>query len=80
MQHTLIIQCSSYFEYKHLKDSVFISNSTNTEFFDKTYTMRMFAYYEFDPLIPTIIRQAPNCKLTRKLTKNNKSTYIKLKD
>ena len=80
MRHTLIIQCSSYFEYMHLKDSVFKGSITNTEFFDKTYTMRMFVYYEFDPLIPTIIQQAPNCKLTRKLTKNNKATYIKLKD
>ncbi len=42
--------------------------------------MRMSDYWEFDPLIQIIIQQAPNCKLTRKLTKNNKATYLKLKD
>ncbi len=80
MRQTLIIQCSNYFEYIHLKDSVFIRDNTNIEFFDKTHTMRMSDYWEFDPLIQIIIQQAPNCKLTRKLTKNNKATYLKLKD
>lgn len=80
MKQTLIIQCTNYFEYQHLKSTIFAEYNTHTEFFDKTYTIRMSNYIEFDTLITPIIQCAPNCKLTRKLLKNNKSTYIIIKD
>lgn len=74
-----IIQCSNYFEYKSLKEKLVVSKSTSIEYMDSTYTFRIPALtsHEFES---TIKQHAPTAKLTKKLTKNNKSTYIKLKD
>ncbi len=58
MQHTLIIQCSSYFEYKRLKEKLVIPKPTSIEYMDSTYTFRIPAptSHEFES---TIKQHAP---------------------
>lgn len=74
MHHTLIIQCLNYFEYRTLKQKI-----TGGEFKDSTYTITLSGRIS-DRFLWGIINNTPDCKVTRKITKKNKTTYIKLKD
>ena len=78
MQHTLIVQCLNYFEYKHLKDNL-SDVSIPIDFIDSTYTIRIpkLTTHSFEY---TIKCYAPTAKITKKFTYKGRTTYIKLKD
>jgi hypothetical protein len=78
MQHTLIIQCLNYFEYKHLKDNL-SDVSIPIDFMDSTYTIGI-PKSTTPSFIYNIKCYAPTAKVTQKFTRNGRTTYIKLKD
>jgi hypothetical protein len=78
MRHTLIIQCLNYFEYKRLKENL-SEVKIPIEYMDSTYTIRIPTQttHEFESVIK---QHAPTAKLTKKFTRNGRTSYIKLKD
>ena len=80
MHHTLIIQCSNYFEYRVLKEQLLsIQSSVPIECMNSTYTFRIpkLTSSEFERVTKY---HAPTAKLTKKFTHKGRTTYIKLKD
>ena len=74
MHEKTIIQCRNYFEYLHLKQNI-----TGGEFKDSTYTITLSGRIS-DAFLWHIINNAPTAKVTQKITKKNKSTYINLRN
>lgn len=80
MRHTLIIQCSNYFEYQTLKEQLIkLQSSIPIEYMNSTYTFRIPAptSHSFEAAVK---QHAPTAKLTKKFTHKGRTTYIKLKD